>query len=95
MVAACGTVVGGDSRKRVVSADVRKTGGEGDLTGAEERTRTSTLLLGLRDRDTGLLLGSTGLGLAKTGQAGETHTWGLGYATEALGAMVNVAQVCE
>ena len=57
----------------------------------------------IRARDSGVLLGSTGLGLAGTGQAGGSHramtgyvlardAWGKGYATEALGAMVNVAR---
>lgn len=57
----------------------------------------------IRSRESGVLLGSTGLGLAHTGRAGETHramtgyvlakdAWGQGYAPEALGAMVDVAR---
>lgn len=57
----------------------------------------------IRSRESGLLLGSTGLGLANTGRAGNTHramtgyvlakdAWGQGYATEALSAMVDVAR---
>ncbi len=57
----------------------------------------------IRDRDTKLLLGSTGLGLATIGTVSERHramtgyvlardAWGRGYATEALGAMVSLAQ---
>ncbi len=57
----------------------------------------------IRARETGVLLGSTGLGLANTGQADNTHramtgyvlardAWGKGYATESLRAMVGVAQ---
>lgn len=57
----------------------------------------------IRSRENGVLLGSTGLGLASSGQANDSHramtgyvlardAWGLGYATEALRAMVNVAR---
>ena len=57
----------------------------------------------IRSRADGLLLGSTGLGLASTGKADDSHramtgyvlakdAWGQGYATEALRAMVNVAR---
>src|SRR5688572_20393784 len=56
----------------------------------------------IRSRASGVLLGSTGLGLANTGKADNSHramtgyvlaknAWGQGYATEALRAMVNVA----
>ena len=56
----------------------------------------------IRSRANGVLLGSTGLGLAATGKADNSHramtgyvlakdAWGQGYATEALRAMVNVA----
>lgn len=55
----------------------------------------------IRSRESGVLLGSTGLGL--TGRADKSHramtgyvlasdAWGQGYATEALGAMVDVAR---
>jgi ribosomal-protein-alanine N-acetyltransferase len=50
----------------------------------------------IRSRVDGRLLGSTGLGLepgsvAMTGYVLATDAWGKGYATEALGAMVDVA----
>ena len=66
----------------------------------------------IRSKANGLLLGSTGLGLAKAGPGGGTDrahrahrahramtgyvlakdAWGQGYATESLGAMVDVAR---
>ncbi len=57
----------------------------------------------IRSRENGLLLGSTGLGLAKTRHADRAHramtgyvlakdAWGQGYATECLSAMVDVAR---
>ena len=57
----------------------------------------------IRSRENGVLLGSTGLGLASTGRPDNSHramtgyvlardAWGQGYATEALRAMVNVAR---
>jgi RimJ/RimL family protein N-acetyltransferase len=57
----------------------------------------------IRSRESGVLLGSTGLGLANTGQSDNRFramtgyvlardAWGKGYATEALRAMVNVAR---
>ena len=57
----------------------------------------------IRSRETGSLLGSTGLGLANVGRDGRSHraltgyvlardAWGRGYATEALRAMVDVAR---
>jgi len=51
----------------------------------------------IRARADGRLLGSTGLGLesgnlAATGYVLAKDAWGSGYATEALGAMVNVAR---
>ncbi|HUR20690.1 MAG TPA: GNAT family N-acetyltransferase [Vicinamibacterales bacterium] len=57
----------------------------------------------IRSRENGVLLGSTGLGLANTGQPENTFramtgyvlardAWGQGYATEALRAMINVAR---
>lgn len=57
----------------------------------------------IRARENGLLLGSTGLGLANTAHPGNTHramtgyvlardAWGKGYATEALSAMVDVGR---
>ena len=50
-------------------------------------------------RETGLLLGSTGLGFetplrAATGYVLAKRAWGQGYATEALRAMVRVAADC-
>lgn len=50
-------------------------------------------------RETGALVGSTGLGFetpqrAATGYVFAAHVWGQGYATEALGAMVRVARDC-
>ena len=57
----------------------------------------------IRDRANGVLLGSTGLGLANSGADGTRHraltgyvlardAWGQGYATEALRAMVDIAR---
>jgi ribosomal-protein-alanine N-acetyltransferase len=57
----------------------------------------------MRSRETGLLLGSTGLGLMPTGKSDKTYramtgyvlavdAWGQGYATEALSTMVDVAR---
>ncbi len=57
----------------------------------------------IRSRESGLLLGSSGLGLASTGQAANADramtgyvlardAWGKGYATEALRTMIDVAR---
>jgi len=51
----------------------------------------------IRRRSDGLLLGSTGLGFerpneAMTGYVLAKDAWGMGYATEALGAMIDVAR---
>lgn len=57
----------------------------------------------IRLRETGILLGSTGLGLAGADEHGNSHraltgyvlakdAWGRGYATEALRAMIGVAR---
>lgn len=57
----------------------------------------------IRSRETGVLLGSTGLGLANSGQSGDGHraltgyvlsrdAWGRGFATESLRAMVDIAR---
>lgn len=51
----------------------------------------------IRSRDTGLVLGTTGLSFerdeeAMTGYVLAKDAWGRGYATEALGAMVSLAR---
>lgn len=53
----------------------------------------------IRLRETGALLGSSGLMFetpmrAATGYVLARHAWGRGYATEALGAMVDIARAC-